>query len=58
MRYRQLDSHVSPSAKMNGTQIKEDTGKSMKDALYILQYAKRQCLAEATLNSEKLSPHP
>ena len=35
---------------------KEDTGKSMKNALYILRYAKRHQLAEATLNSEKIKP--
>ena len=32
---------------------KEDTGKSMKNALYVLWYAKR---AEAMLNSEKIKP--
>ena len=32
---------------------KEDTGKSMKNALYILQYAKR---AETMSNSEKIKP--
>ena len=31
----------------------EDTGKSTKNALYILWYAKRH---EATLNSEKIKP--
>ena len=35
---------------------KEDTGKSMKNALYILQYAKRHLYAEAMLNSEKIKP--
>ena len=35
---------------------KEDTGKSMKNALYILRYAKGMCLAEATSNSEKIKP--
>jgi len=35
----------------------EDTGKSMKNALDILQYAKRHLLgAEVTLNSEKIKP--
>ena len=32
---------------------KEDTGKSMKNALYVLQYAKRH---EAMSNSEKIKP--
>ena len=31
---------------------KEDTGKSTKNALYVLRYAKRMCLAEVTSNSE------
>ena len=35
---------------------KEDIGKSMKNALYILRYAKRHIQAEATLNSEKIKP--
>ena len=35
---------------------KEDTGKSMRHALYVLWYAKRHLLAEATLNSEKIKP--
>ena len=40
---------------------KEDTGKSMKNALYVLRYAKRHLfwpkqLAEATSNSEKIKP--
>ena len=32
--------HLSLSAKMNRTE-KEDTGKSMKNALHVLRYAKR-----------------
>ena len=35
---------------------KEDTGKSMKNALYILRYVKGTCRAEATSNSEKINP--
>ena len=35
---------------------KEDTGKSMKSALYILHYTKRHLSAEATSNSEKIKP--
>ena len=35
---------------------KEDTGKSMKNALYVLQYAKGTPRAEATSNSEKIKP--
>ena len=35
---------------------KEDTGKSMKNALYVLQYAKGTSQAEATSNSEKTKP--
>ena len=35
---------------------KEDTGKSMKNALYILRYAKGTCRAEVTSNSEKIKP--
>ena len=35
---------------------KEYTGKSMKNALYVLLYAKRHCQAEATSNSEKIKP--
>ena len=35
---------------------KEDTGKSMKNALYVLQYAKSTCQAEAMLNSDKIKP--
>ena len=34
----------------------EDTGKYMKNALYILQYAKRHLSGQATLNSEKFKP--
>ena len=37
---------------MNGTQ----TGKSMENALYVMQYAKGTCLAEAALSSEKIKP--
>ena len=37
---------------------KEDTGKPMKKALYILQYAKDTSWAEAMSNSEKLSLYP
>ena len=33
--------------------IKEDTGKSMKNALYVLLYAKRHV---SRLNSEKINP--
>ena len=33
---------------------KKDTGKSMKNTLYVLRYAKRQLSAEATSNSEKI----
>ena len=35
---------------------KEDTGKSMKNALYVLRYAKRHRRAEATSSSEKIKP--
>ena len=35
---------------------KEDIGKPIKNALYILRYAKRTCRAEATSNSEKIKP--
>ena len=38
---------------------KEDTGKSMKNVLYVLRYAKRHRLgqsAEVTSNSEKIKP--
>ena len=35
---------------------KEDTGKSMKNALYVLRYAKGTCRAEATSNSDKIKP--
>jgi len=35
---------------------KEDTGKSLKNALYILRYAKGTSRAEATLNREKFKP--
>ena len=35
---------------------KEDTGKSMKNALYVLQYAKSTSWVEATLNNEKIKP--
>ena len=35
---------------------KEDTGKSMKNALYVLWYAKRHLWAEAMSNSEKIKP--
>ena len=35
---------------------KEDTGKSMKNALYILQYAKGTSPAKVTSNSEKIKP--
>ena len=34
---------------------KEDTGKSMNNALYVLWYAKKHLLAEATPNSEKIN---
>ena len=33
---------------------KEDTGKFMKNALYILRYAKRHLSGRATSNSEKI----
>ena len=35
---------------------KEDTGKSMKHALYILWYAKRNSQADVMSNSEKIRP--
>ena len=35
---------------------KEDTGKYMRNALYVLWYAKDTCQAEVTLNSEKIKP--
>ena len=35
---------------------KEDTGKSMENALYIQRYAKRHLSAEVTSNSEKIKP--
>ena len=35
---------------------KEDTGKSMKNALYVLRYAKRHLSGWATSNSEKIKP--
>jgi len=36
---------------------KEDTGKSMKNALHVQRYGKRHlCTAEATSNSEKIKP--
>ena len=34
----------------------KDTGKSMKNALYVLWYAKGTCRAEVTSNSEKIKP--
>ena len=35
---------------------KEETGKSMKNALYVLRYAKGTSRVEATSNSEKIKP--
>ena len=35
---------------------KEDTGKYMKNALYVLRYAKSTSLAEVTSDSEKIKP--
>ena len=35
---------------------KEDTGKFMKNALYVLWYAKDSCQAEVMSNSEKIKP--
>ena len=35
---------------------KEDTGKSMMNALYILRYAKRHQLGRTTSNSKKIKP--
>ena len=35
---------------------KEDTGKSMKNALYVLRYAKGTCRSEAKSNSDKIKP--
>ena len=35
---------------------KEDTSKSMKNALYVLWYTKGMCPAEVTSNSEKIKP--
>ena len=35
---------------------KENTGKSMKNALYVLRYAKGTSRAEVTSNSEKIKP--
>jgi len=37
---------------MNGMQRKEGTGKSMKNALYLLGFAKRHLRAKVKLNSE------
>jgi len=48
-----LNQHFFLSAKMNGTQ-KEGTGKSMKNALYILWYAKGTSQVKVTSNSEKI----
>jgi len=36
---------------------KEDTEKSLKNALHLLRYAKRHLSDEATSNSEKIKPH-
>ena len=38
----------------NEWDTKEDTGKSMKNALYILWYAKRHFLGRSDINSEKI----
>jgi len=35
---------------------KEDTGKSLKNALHVLRYAKGTYQAEVTSNSEKIKP--
>ena len=35
---------------------KEDTGKAMKNVLYVEWYAKSTCLEKTTLNSEKIKP--
>ena len=43
--------HLSLSAKST----KEDTGKSKKNVLYVLRYAKGMCPTEVMLNSEKTS---
>jgi len=42
------------SAKMKG--IQKDTGKSMKNALFVLRYANVTSLAEVTSNSKKIKP--
>jgi len=45
--------HKIDRAKMNGTQRREGTGKSMKNALHV---AKGTSWAEVMLNSEKIKP--
>ena len=51
LHYHELTPCVVSKSKWD---TKEDTGKPMKHALYILWYAKRQ--AEATSSSENFSP--
>jgi len=46
--------HFSLSAKMNGTQIKEDNGESINNALYSM--LKGTSRAEMMSNGEKIKP--
>ena len=59
--YEGKPSHATTKSKLFAVSddewdTKEDTGKSMKNALYILRYAKGTSQAEATSNSEKTKP--
>ena len=56
MCYRQIDSMTLFAVSKDEWDTKEDTVKSMKNALYILQYAKGTCRAKSMSNSEKIYP--
>ena len=53
MCYHHINTFTASKEKWNTI---EDIGKSIKNALYVLRYAKRHFLAEVTSNSEKIKP--
>ena len=60
-RYEGRPSHATTKSTLSTASkdewgTKEDTGKSMKNELCVLRYAKSTCRAEGTSNSEKIKP--
>ena len=56
--YKGKPSHATAKSTVNKDErdTKEDTGKSMKNALYVLRYAKGTSRVGAISNSEKIKP--